>query len=87
MLKCFKFNSKTLYQINLTTSKSNGLELIKDILGEIKEGEIKYISAGKYSIKTESNDLKSADNILKRILSEIEKKAKKEGVDFSILEK
>tara|TARA_Y100000034_G_scaffold17454_1_gene19095 strand:- start:12323 stop:13027 length:705 start_codon:yes stop_codon:yes gene_type:complete len=74
-------------EIDLTTTKSNGLKLIKNILGEIKEGKIKYISAGKYSIKTESNDLKSTDNILKKILSEIEKKAKKEGVDFSILEK
>jgi translation initiation factor 2 alpha subunit (eIF-2alpha) len=71
----------------LTTTKSNGLNLIKDILGRIKEGEIKYISAGKYSIKTESNDLKSTANILKEILLEIEKKAKKEGIDFNILEK
>ncbi|MAG79190.1 hypothetical protein CMI40_02335 [Candidatus Pacearchaeota archaeon] len=74
-------------QIHLTTTKSNGLELIKDVLGIIKEAEIKYISAGQYSIKTESNDLKSADNILKEILSKIEKETKQKGIEFSIDEK
>jgi translation initiation factor 2 alpha subunit (eIF-2alpha) len=74
-------------EINLTSTKSNGLELIKNILKEIKESEIKYISAGKYSVKVESKDLKSADKKLKEIFNEIENKAKKQGVEFNIKEK
>jgi len=69
-------------QFSLTITKSNGLELIKKILKEIKDVEIKYISAGKYSIKTEDKDIKKADNKLKQIISEIEKQAKKIHAEF-----
>ena len=71
-------------EFSLTTSKPNGLELIKNILGQIKEAEVKYISAGKYFLKKESADIKTADNKLKKILEEIEKKAKKLDMEFSI---
>ena len=74
-------------EIFLTTTKPNGLELIKNILGKIKQVEIKYLRAGKYSIKAESQDLKSADNKLKEIISEVEKQSKKQGIEFSIKEK
>jgi len=74
-------------QFSLTITKSNGLELIKKILKEIKDVEIKYISAGKYSIKTEDKDIKKADNKLKQIISEIEKQAKKIHAEFHIKEK
>jgi len=73
-------------EILLKTIKPNGLELIKNLLEKIKEVDIKYISAGKYSIKTESTNPKTADNKLKEIISEIEKKAKKIGVEFSMQE-
>ncbi|MFZ1970753.1 MAG: hypothetical protein WAU65_01060 [Candidatus Nanoarchaeia archaeon] len=73
--------------ISLKTTKPDGLEIIKEIFEKIKGVEIKYISAGHYSLKSESVDIKSADNILKNIISEIEKISKKEGVDFSIIEK
>lgn len=71
----------------MNTSESKGLELIKEILGKIKNAEIKYISAGKYSIKTEADDIKKADNKLKEILDEIEKQSKKHIFNFSIKEK
>ena len=87
-------------EISLTTTKSNGLELIKNILGEIKspevsedlkkssgEAEIKYLSAGKYTLKTESTDLKTADNKFKEIIKDVEKKAKEQGMEFSVKEK
>jgi len=74
-------------QISLTTTKPNGLNLIKEILGKIKEAEIKYISAGKYSIKIESENPKQADNKLKKIISEIEKQAKKQEMAFLVKEK
>lgn len=74
-------------EILLNTTKPNGLELIKEILGEIKTAEIRYISAGHYSLKTESSGLKEADHNLKKILSEIEKESKKKGFEFTIIEK
>ncbi len=74
-------------EISLSTIKSNGLELIKNIFMNVKNMEIKYISAGHYSLSTESSDLKNAGNILKNNLAEIEKNAKKSGMEFSILEK
>ncbi|MDD5700246.1 MAG: hypothetical protein PHH00_03615 [Candidatus Nanoarchaeia archaeon] len=74
-------------EISLSTIKSNGLELIRNILMNVKNMEIKYISAGHYSLSVESSDLKNAGNILKNNLAEIEKNAKKSGMEFSILEK
>ncbi len=74
-------------EISLTTKKPNGLVLIKKILGNLKEIQVKYISAGKYVLETESEDLKKADNKLKNMILDIEKLAKKQGLEFSIKEK
>ncbi len=74
-------------QINLKTTEPDGLSLIKNLLTKIKDAEIKYISAGKYSIKTEANDIKTADNKLKEILIDLEKKAKQQGLEFAHPEK
>ncbi|MCK4647488.1 hypothetical protein KAT24_00995 [Candidatus Pacearchaeota archaeon] len=71
----------------LTTTEPNGLEKIKNILKKTKDIDIRYISAGKYSIKTESENAKEADNKLKDFLSEIEKKSKQKNISFSIKEK
>jgi len=73
--------------ISLRTVKPNGLKIIKNILSKINEAEIKYLSAGKYSIKIESQDIKTADNKLKEIISKIEQTAKKDGMEFGIKEK
>ena len=73
---------------NLTSNSPEGIILIKDILNlNEKNVQIKHISAGKYSIKTEAEDIKKADNYLKEILSEIEKKAKKQEIAFNTLGK
>jgi len=74
-------------EISLTTTKPNGLELIKRIFKDIKNAEIKYISAGRYVLQTESTDMKTADKNLKEILKNIEKKAKEESISFAIKEK
>ncbi len=74
-------------EINLTSTQPNGLELIKKILTNIKQAEIKYVSAGKYTLKTEDKDMKTADNKLKKIFDEIENKSKKLKVEFGIKEK
>lgn len=74
-------------EINLTTKNPDGLKSIKELLGNLKEVEIKYISAGKYSIKIEGDDIKTADNKLKEILKDLEEKAKKAGFEFFVKEK
>ena len=74
-------------EINLTTKKPNGVKLIKSLLENLKEIEVKYISAGRYSLKAEAENIKIADNQLKEILKDLEKKAKKLGFEFSIKEK
>lgn len=74
-------------EISLTSTKPNGLELIKDVLGKVKNCEIKYIGSGKYSIKTESQNAKTADNMLREILSYIEGASKQKGMHFSVKEK
>ena len=68
----------------LTTTEPEGLEKIKDILKKIKDVDTRYISAGKYSIKTESENAKEADNKLKKIISDIEKEAKQKNISFSM---
>ena len=69
-------------EFHLTSKKSNGLASIKNILGNLKDVEVKYISAGKYLIKLESESPKFADNKIKEALKEIEEKSKKLGLEF-----
>ena len=68
----------------LKTSEPNGLTLIKKLLEGIKDAEISYISAGKYSIKTESEDIKKADQKLQDILDKLSKDSKKNNMLFSL---
>lgn len=74
-------------QISLKTKKPNGLELIKNLLGNLKEINTKYISAGNYVLEIESENLKKADNKLKETIQNIEKNAKKQNILFSLTEK
>ena len=67
-------------EIQFHSFDSNGLEKIKKLLEEIKKAEIKYISAGKYSIKVEADDLKKADNRIKEIIEEINRKVKENNL-------
>jgi translation initiation factor 2 alpha subunit (eIF-2alpha) len=71
-------------EISFTTTHPEGLSLIKENLEKIKDAEIKYISAGKYSIKVEAEDMKTAGNKIKEIITELEKNAKKG--DFELKE-
>jgi len=71
----------------LKSTKPDGLTLIKEILGQIKEAEINYLAAGKYSIKTKAENLKIADKKLKEILENLENNAKRRAMEFSIKEK
>ncbi len=74
-------------EIFITTSKSDGIDLIKELLKElskkIKDSELKYMSAGYYILKKETEDMKKADRQLRSILADFEKKAKSKGIEFS----
>ncbi|RLG14978.1 hypothetical protein DRN69_03665 [Candidatus Pacearchaeota archaeon] len=74
-------------EIFLTTTNSDGLKLIKEIFSNVKGYEIRYIAAGRYLIKTESEDPKTADNKLKEILSYLENVSKQKGLNFGVKEK
>lgn len=74
-------------EITLTTAEPAGLNAIKNILGKIKNAKVTYISAGKYSLKTEAEDIKTADKVLKDLLKNLEEQSKKENISFSIKEK
>jgi translation initiation factor 2 alpha subunit (eIF-2alpha) len=71
-------------EFRLVFFETNGIEIIKELLGKI-DAEVKYLSAGKYSVKIESDNLKTADNQFKEIISDIESKAKKLGAEFKVL--
>lgn len=74
-------------EISLTSTKPNGLELIKNVFEKVKNCEIRYLGSGRYSIKTESTDLKKADNMLREIFLQIDKVAKQKEMEFNIKEK
>jgi translation initiation factor 2 subunit 1 len=71
-------------EIHLTTTKPNGISLIKKIFEIFKGINIKYISAGRYSMELESEDMKVADKKLSEMINLTEKDAKKLGVEFSV---
>jgi len=68
-------------EIILKTEKPDGVKLIKNILGNI-DADVRYISAGRYSIIKTGGNIKEIDSNLRNILKSIEKQAKKEGLEF-----
>lgn len=70
-------------EIKLTTTNHNGLTLIKELLENNKDVEIKYIAAGKYSIKREDSDIKKAAMKIKEVVDSIEKAAKKYNIEIT----
>lgn len=71
-------------EIHLTTTKPNGISLIKKILEIFKEITIKYISAGRYSLELESGDIKIADKKIRDMIDDAEKDSKRLGVEFAV---
>ncbi len=74
-------------EIFLTTQEPNGLSIIKEFFKQIKDVEVKYISAGKYTLKKEDEDMKKLGNEMKDLLKNLEENAKKNKLEFSIKEK
>jgi len=77
---------KAKKEMVLKSSEPNGLELIKKLVEKTK-AKVKYISAGKYILETESEDIKTANKIVLEIANDMEKRAKILKVEFSIKEK
>ena len=73
--------------VYLKTLDSEGISHLKKVLDTPKEIEVKYISAGKYSLKIETEDGRKGEQKMKNTLEEIEKKAKEKGMIFEIKEK
>jgi len=71
-------------EISLISNEGNGIARIKKAFSEKGKAEIRYLSGGRYSIAFQDTDLKKADNSLRIVLQEIEKKAKQEGLQFAI---
>jgi translation initiation factor 2 alpha subunit (eIF-2alpha) len=71
-------------EIHMTTTKPNGITLIKKVLEIFKGVNAKYIAAGKYSLEVESNDVKIADKQLRELIDNAEKESKKSGIEFSV---
>jgi translation initiation factor 2 alpha subunit (eIF-2alpha) len=71
-------------EFRLVFFEPNGIEIVKELLENLN-AEVKYLSAGKYSVKIEADNLKIADNQFKEIISVIENKAKKLGAEFKVL--
>ncbi|PJE81642.1 hypothetical protein COU58_01730 [Candidatus Pacearchaeota archaeon CG10_big_fil_rev_8_21_14_0_10_32_42] len=67
--------------IKLVSNDPHGLKMIKEVF-DGEDAEIRYTSAGNYSIKVEENDLKKADQKIREIIERIEKKAKKNNFEF-----
>ena len=75
---------RTIY---LKTQEPKGIYIVKDILKSPADIEIKYLSAGKYSLKIETEDGKKGEQKVKMFLEELEKKVKESGAQFEVKEK
>jgi translation initiation factor 2 alpha subunit (eIF-2alpha) len=71
-------------EIHLTTTKPEGITLIKKVLEIFRGITVKYLAAGKYSLELESEDVKTADKKIREMIIIAEKEAKRAGIEFSV---
>ena len=77
--------------LELTSTKPDGVEIIKKILGDAikKDGdskvEITYVGAPKYRISVSSGDFKSAERTLKPIIDDIQSSIEKQKGTFNFI--
>ncbi len=72
-------------EIKLSSTSPEGIKLIKKLLSENEDVEVKYIAAGRYSLISKGEDLKKTDQKIKEFIEKIEKLQKKENFEFSSL--
>jgi len=71
-------------KFSLSSKKPNGINLTKEILSVCKGNcEVSYVAAGKFVIKIKAQDFKKANTDISTALSEIEKRAKENKMEFS----
>ncbi len=70
-------------EIHLVSKSPEGLKIIKEVLSEDGKVTIKYLAAGRYSINSEGESLKKADQRIRETIDRIEKSAKKKDLEFS----
>ena len=88
ILKTEKIKSHIVKKtLNLKTTDPEGVNLIKELFSKTQNIDVNYIAAGRYSLIAKAQDPKKAENILRENLHEMEKTAKKLGLEFSIKEK
>jgi translation initiation factor 2 alpha subunit (eIF-2alpha) len=75
---------KVKKEMNLTTTKPDGVSIIKKILEIFKGINVRYVAAGRYSIEAESEDAKLSDKMMREKFMVAEKEAKKLGAEFSV---
>ena len=80
-----KFSLKK--ELNISSKKPNGMLDIKEILSSVKDAEIKYLAAGKYSIKVEDSDIKKADIKLQKTIKTLEDLSKHKGIEIELKSK
>lgn len=71
-------------EIHLITIKPNGVTSIKKVLEIFKGINVKYISAGRYNLELESEDIKIADKKVRDLIDNAEKESKKLGIEFAV---
>ena len=66
----------------LSTKDPEGILKIKELLKNKEEVEIKYLSAGKYSVKANAKSPKEADRKTQEFLESISSEAKKQKIEI-----
>lgn len=75
-------------KFNLTSTDSEGIEIIKstlkEVIDEINYNKIKinYLAAGEFEVKIVHEDMKSADKLYDRFKQKLEEQSKKNNIDI-----
>jgi len=75
-------------KFKLSSKNPDGIKIIKKILSSCQGScEIRYISAGNFTIRIKAGNYKEANTKVSKSLEEIEKQAKEKKADFQEIEK
>jgi len=88
ILESKKEKPKELKQaIKLSNKSPEGISIVKNIIKNSCKGSkcnVKYIAAGRYSIRIQGSDFKEIKSEINKVLESIENQAKKENCEFSL---
>ncbi len=71
-------------ELEIHTDIEDGIVQIKKVLSEVKNAKLRYISAGKYSIEAEDEDMKSADKKLTESIESLKNELNKKEISLEI---